>query len=324
MAARKKRPAKGSTGLAAAEVSGGAAPADVTALCSQVTADGGAVLSSYRDPYGGKWVVMAALPLDKVAPTPYQRELSETHAKRLETVIPKVGRFLDPVIATRAQDGQGYWTPNGMHRLDAMRRLGAKTIVALILPDIEVAYRILALNTEKAHNLKDKSLEVVRMARGLTEDSTTGSRPLSDWAFEFEEPAYLTIGQCYEKNPRFSGSAYMPIVRRCVDFSPTPLAKALKEHAKNAERVLELDEVVKECVKKLQEAGLKSPYLKTFVIARINPLRWQKPPKPGQKAPRGEFEKTLDKMLESAKKFDASKIKASDLTFVSGGSSSEE
>lgn len=224
MAARKKRPAKGSTGLAAAEIAGAAAPAEVLALAEQVAADRGVVLTTYRDPFGGKWVVLAALPLDKVAPTPYQRELSDTHAKRLEAVIPKVGRFLDPVIAVRALDGQGYWTPNGMHRLEAMRRLGAQTIVALVLPDMEVAYRILALNTEKAHNLKDKSLEVVRMARGLTGDSTTGSRHESDWAFEFEEPAYLTIGQCYEKNTRFSGSVYMPVVRRCLEFSAQPLS----------------------------------------------------------------------------------------------------
>ncbi|MCW8130115.1 MAG: ParB N-terminal domain-containing protein [Planctomycetota bacterium] len=324
MATRKKKPAQGSVGLAVAEIAGSAAPAEVKALCEQVAADGGVVLASYRDPFGGKWVTMAALPLEKVAPTPYQRELSETHAKRLEAVIPKVGRFLDPVIAVRAQDGQGYWTPNGMHRLDAMRRLGAKTIVALILPDMEVAYRILALNTEKAHNLKDKSLEVVRMARGLIEDSSVGSRPESDWAFEFEEPGYLTIGQCYEKNGRFSGSAYMPVVKRCLEFSSAPLAKSIKEHAKNAERLVELDEIVKDAVKKLQDAGLKSPYLKTFVIARINPLRWDKPAKPGQKASRADFGKTMDKMLESAKKFDASKVKMSDLSAMGGPPPSEE
>jgi len=319
MAARKRKAKieKGSVGLAAAEVSGGAVPAEVKALCDQVNADGGVVLSNYRDPFGGKWVVMAALPLDKIAPTPYQRELSDTHAKRLETVIPKVGRFLDPVIAVKAGDGQGYWTPNGMHRLEAMRRLGAKTIVALVLPDLEIAYRILALNTEKAHNLKDKSLEVVRMARGLAADSSVGSRPETDWAFEFEEPAYLPLGCCYEKNGRFSGSAYMPVVRRCVVFSSKPLAKALQEHEQRANALLELDEAVKQCVAALQAAGLKSPYLKAFVIARINPLRWIQF-KPGQKAELADFDKTLEKMQAGAKKFDAGKIKPGDLSTMSG------
>ena len=115
------------------------------------------------------------------------------HAKRLEAVIPKVGRFLDPLVAV-AHDG-GFWTPNGMHRLEAMKRLGAESIVALVVPEREIAYRILALNTEKAHNLKDKSLEVVRMADALAEDKETGSLPETTWEFEFEEPGLLTIGE---------------------------------------------------------------------------------------------------------------------------------
>ena len=323
MPAREKKAAKGSVGLDAREVAAGTPPAEVQALAETIGADGGAVLARYRDPYGGQWVVLAALPLEQVEPTPYQRELSETHAKRLAGVIPKVGRFLDPLIAVRNATGKGYWTPNGMHRLDAMRRLGAKSIVALVLPEPEIAYRILALNTEKAHNLKDKSLEVMRMARGLAADPASAKRPESEWAFEFEEAAYLTLGICYEKNMRFSGGAYMPVVRRCVEFSSQPLAKSLVEHAHHADRLIELDAAVAECVAKLKAAGLQSPFLKPFVVARINPLRWIKPSKPGQKAPRAEFDKTLDKMLEGAQKLDASKVKAQDLAYT-GGAPAEE
>ena len=45
-----------------------------------------------------------------------------------------------------------------------MTQLGAKAITALVVPEPDVAHRILALNTEKAHNLKEKSLEVSRLA----------------------------------------------------------------------------------------------------------------------------------------------------------------
>jgi ParB family chromosome partitioning protein len=311
MPPRKKKAAQGSVGLDATEVASGKPSKELDALASQVEGDGGSVLARYRDPFGGMWVLLAALPLDKVEPTPYQRELSETHAARLAGVIPKVGRFLDPVIAI-AHDG-GYWTPNGMHRLAALKRLGAKSVTALVLPEPEVAFRILALNTEKAHNLKDKSLEVVRMARGLAAVTESAKRPESDWAFEFEEPGYLTVGVCYETNGRFSGGAYMPVVKRTVEFSSKPIGKSLAEHEARAERLLELDKAVVDAVAKLKAAGFTSGYLKPFVIARINPLRFQKAAKPGQKAPRADFDATVDKMLESAKKFDASKVKAADL-----------
>jgi ParB family chromosome partitioning protein len=314
MPPRKKRPKKGSVGLAAEEVGAAAPPSEVKELAEQIAADGGAALASFRDPFAARWLVLASLPLDKVDPTPYQRELSKAHVKRLEEVIPKIGRFLDPVIAVR-QDG-GYWTPNGMHRLEAMRRLGAKAILALIVPEPEVAFRILALNTEKAHNLKDKSLEVVRMARGLAESRETGQRPESDWAFEFEEPAYLTIGLCYEENPRYAGGAYMPVVRRCEEFSDDPIRASLRERGKRAKKLLELDRAVTRCVERLKEAGFKSAYLKPFVVARINPLRWVRAAKPGQKAPRAEFTPTIEKMLESAKKFDIRKVRPQDLAQV--------
>src|SRR5450432_589478 len=121
--ARKQKVDAGSVGLTAAEVAQGSAPGAVEALIAKIEAAGGAPLSSYREPLGGHWVVFASLPLDKVEPTPYQRELSKAHADRLAGVIPKVGRFLDPVIAVVAPSGDGFITPNGMHRLNAMRTL---------------------------------------------------------------------------------------------------------------------------------------------------------------------------------------------------------
>jgi len=71
-----------------------------------------------------------------VKPTPFQRDLSETHAKRLSDTIGKIGRFLDPIIAVSV--GDEYWTPNGRHRLESMVRLGAKSVTALVLPDPEI------------------------------------------------------------------------------------------------------------------------------------------------------------------------------------------
>jgi ParB family transcriptional regulator, chromosome partitioning protein len=83
---------------------------------------GGCVVGFYKEPLGGHQTLLSILPIHKIEPTPFQRDLSDAHHKRLADVISKTGRFLDPVITVVAPGG-GFWTPNGRHRLEAMRRL---------------------------------------------------------------------------------------------------------------------------------------------------------------------------------------------------------
>src|SRR5437870_3248797 len=115
----------------------------------------------------------------------------------------------------------------GTRRLMAMRRLGARAITALVVPKREIAWQILALNTEKAHNLREKSLEVIRIYRGLIDEDAKRSE--SGFAYYLEEASLVTMGICYERNGKFAGGAYNPIVRRLEKFSEESLAKALKE-----------------------------------------------------------------------------------------------
>jgi ParB family chromosome partitioning protein len=307
MPPRRKKAKEASRGLTAAEVAHSSSSAPVEQLKEQIEGDGGSVLSAFRDPLGGHWQVLAALPVDRVAPTPFQRDLSEAHVKRLTNVIDGLGRFLDPIIAVRARNG-GYWTPNGNHRLSAMRKLGARSIVALVLPESEIAYKILALNTEKAHNLRERSLEVIRMARDL---ARLGPLPEKDYALDFEEPSLLTLGICYEKNGRFPGGAYHPVLKRVDGFFEEKLPKALEKREKRAALVMELEEAVAAAIKGLQAKGFQSPYLRAFVVARINPLRFQK----GVKA---SFDPTMEKMLGSARKFKPESVKADQLARAGG------
>src|SRR6266705_4065306 len=205
-------------------------------VVTRVQKQGGAIVGSCRDPLGGSPLVIAVLPIDSIEPTPFQRDLSEAHHKKLAGVIEKTGTFLDPVITVLGPDG-GFWTPNGRHRLEAMRRLGAKAITTLIAPNRELAWQILALNTEKAHNLKERSLEVARIYRGLLEEDD--SRKESDFAFYLEEAALVTLGFCYEKKPMFAGGAYHPILRRLEAFEEAPLKSTVKEHEKHAGMLLD-------------------------------------------------------------------------------------
>jgi ParB family chromosome partitioning protein len=282
--------------------------AEVAPTVRAIEAAGGAVLAAYRDPFGGHPIVLAALPVDRVAPTPYQRDLSPMHVKRLEGALRALDRFLDPIVAVVAEGG-GFWTPNGNHRLAAMRAMGAQAVTALVVPEAETAFKILALNTEKAHALRDKALEVIRMARAL---APTGSRE-SEHAVEFEEPSFLTLGVCYEANGRFPGGAYQPILRRTEAFLEEPIERALAERERRAKRVMALEEAVAAAVAKLKERGLQSPYLRAFVIARVNPLRWSKEEHP-------DLDRTLDEMEKKVARFDATKISPQDVARSGGGS----
>src|SRR5438045_6908 len=299
-AAPKKRPRKakpGTKGLAPAECRLTAPSGAAAEVANTIEKTGGCVVGSYKEPLGGHPALISILPIDAVAPTPFQRDLSDAHHKRLADVINKTGRFLDPIIAVVAPR-DGFWTPNGRHRLEAMRRLGAKSIAALVVADREVAWQILALNTEKAHNLKERSLEVIRIYRGLVDEDA--SRPESQFAFYLDEAALVTLGICYERVPRFGGGVYHPILRRLESLSDEPLRSAIKQHEKNAKSVLDLEEKVAVVVKKLKERGLVSPYLRSFVIARINPLRWIKGDSP-------ELEDLLQTMRERAARLNVAK-----------------
>jgi ParB family chromosome partitioning protein len=82
-------------------------------------------------------------------------------------------------------------------------------------------------------------------------------------------------------------------------------------HEKHAGMLLDLDERVSDAVKKLKDKGFVSPYLRTFVVARINPLRWiQGDPPP--------LDEVLKTMRDRAARFNVDKIKQSDLANMGG------
>ncbi|MBM4264809.1 MAG: chromosome partitioning protein ParB [Deltaproteobacteria bacterium] len=310
---KRRKPAGKSSGLEASELLCGTKPENVQTLEREIRSDGGALLTSYREPFGGHWLVIAALPIDKVEPTPYQRNLSDTHVRKLEGVIAKLSRFLDPIVAVRKEvrdSATRYWTPNGNHRLSAMKTLGAKSIIAIVVPEAATAYQILALNTEKAHNLRERALEVIRMYDEL---ATLDDASEESYALEFEEAALITLGLCYLDNGRFSGGAYHPILRRSDQFLKKSLRQALDTRRERAKALMNLDRTVVEKVDALKAKGLTSPYLKSFVVARINPLRFR----PKEAAPLG-FDEVLERMQSAAAKLNVDKVKVEDLA-KSGG-----
>ena len=319
-ARRRLKPAAKERGLAGSEIALPREHPELGDLVALVDQSGGAAIGAYRDPLGGRALLVATLPLKAVQPTPFQRDLSPTHTKRLAEKIDQAGAFLDPLIVVRGQDGQ-FWTPNGRHRLAAAKVLGLKQITALICPDETLAYRILALNTEKAHNLKDRSLEVIRMARNLSKRES-GARE-TQYQDQFEAAELLTLGILYERNPRFAGGAYSSFLRKIDRFSDRTLSASLREREGYAARLLAVDTEVKRIIAALAARGFKSPYLRNYVVARINPVRFIKQAR-GVSKPAMPIGQALTRMTAAAKGFKLESVSNADLAWVAVGAGAQD
>lgn len=315
--ARKRlQVSKEARGLGPAEMGIDLDSPEVSHLASEVRDSGGAPLGAYREPLSGRPILLASLPIKSVQPTPFQRDLSPTHTKRLAQKIEESGSFLDPIIVVRGGDGK-LWTPNGRHRLAAAKVLGLRQITGLVSPDEDLAFRILALNTEKAHNLKDRSLEVIRMARELATRRKRARE--SDFSAEFEAPELLTLGLVYEESGRFAGGAYSPLLRKVDRFSDRTLSVSLRERQGHASRLLAIDVDVKRIIAELQERGFKSPYLRNYVVARVNPVRFHRAKK-GETDPPMSVAAALTRMAASARKFDTASVREGEVALVAAAS----
>jgi ParB family chromosome partitioning protein len=278
-------------------------PAAIAALAERVEQDGGRVLAAYREPVGHHWQLFCLLPLGSVAPTPYQRDLSPAHAKRLTEVVKKLDRFVDPIVVVSPRPGV-YWTPNGHHRRAALEKLKADLVPAILVPEPEVAYQILALNTEKAHNLKEKSLEVIRMYRALAVDAPRSSE--EDWAFQLESPHFITLGIVYDGNRRFAGGAFAPILKRVDRFLKGRLPATLEERGERAAQVVAADEALAKAVAALKKRGINHPYLKNYLLARTSPLTRARKSLPS-------FAQTFTRLVAAIEAFDLAKVRYEDV-----------
>jgi ParB family transcriptional regulator, chromosome partitioning protein len=269
------------------------------ALAEQIERDGGRVLSVYQEPVGEHWQIFCLLPRTKVEASPYQRDVSPTHVKRLTEAVRRVDRFVDPIVVVSPRAGV-YWTPNGNHRRVALDKLKADFVPAILVAEPNVAFQVLALNTEKAHNLKEKSLEVIRMYRGAEAEQPTSTE--EDWGFQFESAHLITLGLLYEQNKRFAGGAFAPILRRVDKFLKTSLRKGLEEREERAALVRAADETLAGVVAKIKKRGINHPYVKNYVLARTTPLTRARKTLPS-------FETTFKRLKENLEEFDVAKVR---------------
>jgi ParB family transcriptional regulator, chromosome partitioning protein len=133
----------------------------------------------------------------------------------------------------------------------------------------------------------------------------------------------VTLGIVYEQEGRFAGGAYAPFLRKLDRFGDEALPAALRKREGLASRVLAIDREVKRIVAELEQRGFKSPYLRTYVVARINPVRFHRAKK-GDTKPPMPLQEGLTRMLGSAKNFDPGKVRQQDLALVAAVASDAE
>ncbi|MGH7332478.1 MAG: ParB N-terminal domain-containing protein [Candidatus Rokuibacteriota bacterium] len=275
-------------------------------LAAQVERDGGRALTLYQEPVGDHWQIFCLLPMARVEASPYQRDLSPTHVKRLTEAVKKLDRFIDPVVVVSPRAGT-YWTPNGNHRRTALQKLKAEFVPAILVVEPEVGYQILPLNTEKAHNLKEKSLEVIRMYRALAAEHPTSTEEA--WSFQFESAHFITLGLLYEANRRFAGGAFAPLLRRVDTFRKATLRDGLGEREERAELVRAADQTLTAVVAKVKKRGINHPYVKNYLLARTTPLTRARKTLPS-------FEQTFRKLRENLDAFDVTKVRYDEIQRV--------
>ena len=90
----------------------------------------------------------------------------------------------------------------------------------------------------------------------------------------------------------------------------------MAERERRADVLLAFDDAIGEAVARLKERGFDSPYLKAFVVARVNPLRFMK----GAAPP---FDDLFAQMTKRAQGMDPAKVKSEDVARSGGPAEAE-
>jgi len=157
------------------------------------------------------------------------------------------------------------------------------------------------------------------MARSLARRQPAARE--TEFVDQFESAELITLGIIYEKTPRFAGGAYGSLLKKIDRFSTRPLPASLREREGYAARLQAIDTDVKRLVAGLQARGFKSPYLRNYVVARINPVRFHKP---GGTSPAMPIGQALTRMTAAAKAFKLETVSNADLAWVAVGAGSHD
>jgi ParB family chromosome partitioning protein len=217
-------------------------------------------IALFEDPVKGQPLKLALFRIEEIEPPPFQRDISESLKKHLEMSIEKLG-FLTPIVVV--PKGGKFYVVDGRHRLEAMRDLGAKEILAVVA-DESLYHYILEFNTEKPPNVKEKSKQAYRLFMDLLkEDPELIEEELFTY---FKEPMLITFGFTIEEyDSRFPASFYESFLEKVDQFLRLPLNSAAEERRTRAKALLELNRAVNE---KYAEFGWENALLKGEIVKK--------------------------------------------------------
>ncbi|MFN3568580.1 MAG: ParB/RepB/Spo0J family partition protein [Caldimicrobium sp.] len=217
-------------------------------------------IATFEDPVKRQPLKLALFKIEEIEAPPFQRDISESLKKHLEMAIEKLG-FLTPIVVV--PKGGKYYVVDGRHRLEAMRELGAREILAIVV-DESLYHYILEFNTEKPPNVKEKAKQAYRLYTDFLKDDATLIE--EDLFVYFKEPMLITFGFAIEEfDSRFPASFYESFVSKIDEFLKLPLERAAEERRKRAKSLIELNQVVNE---KYAEFGWENALLKGEIVRK--------------------------------------------------------
>ena len=217
-------------------------------------------IAVFEDPVKKQPLKLAVFNIEEIKIPPFQRDISESLKKHLEMAIEKLG-FLTPIIVV--EKNGNFYVVDGQHRLEAMRDLGAREILAIIA-DESLYHHILEFNTEKPPNVKEKSKQAYRLYIDLYNQDPSFIE--ADLFTYFKDPVYITFGFVLEeKEKRFPASFYESFVSKIDEFLNEELSTAIEERRRRADALVELNNVVNE---KFAELGFENALQKGEIVRK--------------------------------------------------------
>jgi ParB family chromosome partitioning protein len=254
---------------------------------------------TYKEPISGKTLEFKILKIDEIDIHSYERSISEEHLRKLMTAISKVGVYLDPITVFKDKSGK-YYVLNGQHRLLAMKKLGFEEIPAIIFDDPEIAKNIIALNTEKAPDIRDMAKESKTIYMEYVENFPDEPESV---AGRYIEAYYVTCGFAYEKMERFGGSVFESLMKKVDLFTEERFADAVKMREERAERLITLYQKIIELEKQLKEQDIWHPFIRKEIFSHINPYK-------RLRVIPDTFDEVVDKLMTNLENLDVESFRA--------------
>lgn len=227
-----------------------------------------------KEEYKGYPIYIAEIPVHKLEVVVYQRKPSKVHVKNLIKSISTVG-FVVPLVVAKKPDEDKFIILDGQHRYLACLDLGIRKIPCVVIP-WDYATLMINLNIEKQPNIKEKAYVALRIYNELVNMYPEKSERDEEVIQSIEEIYFVTFGMVYEREDKFSGSSWEPIMKKSDWPFDLPLKEAKEKREERAEVIYELHTIVKDIASRLKEMGVDHPFIYKEIVSYANPIKGQR------------------------------------------------